>query len=339
MNGEELFGKEYLGIKHLKKLTKGELVSELEVNLQELTNYYFGDQYRKDVNDSRSKNSKINVADALKNLVTCNKLFLKPVAKIYKESSEYIPDGLPFIILDGLNMVKWDVRNALNNLKNSNLPKQEIVDKENAYQTELAERTNDVMDCLAVICKKTVKKLTKIGVNEEYAVALAPILVPGTVLTPQNIRRFVNNITNTICDVYRSSLVTEDATKVSDMGVNLADPKVLNKVIEIMTKDMDTGTFAAFIENIMLQKVRGDMDKDIIPIYSAITTYALSALEDKDVFSKKNREKIIRNIGDRRRRDAKNNNDGKRRVSFDGLHEDAYPHIVKSFRKITSNKD
>ena len=53
--GEELFAKETLGLKGLKKLDKGELNSTIELNLQELVDFFYEDFHRKEEKEYRSK--------------------------------------------------------------------------------------------------------------------------------------------------------------------------------------------------------------------------------------------------------------------------------------------
>ena len=68
--GEEIFAKDCLSIKSLKKMDKGELISTLEINLSSLVEYYYEDFHHKEEHNFRPF-----VID----LVMSKKLFLKPV--------------------------------------------------------------------------------------------------------------------------------------------------------------------------------------------------------------------------------------------------------------------
>ena len=80
--GDEIFNKEALALKQLRKMDKGELDSTIEINLQSLVDYYYNDIHHKDEREYREQ---------LMNLVVDKKYFLKPVLRIYKDNDDVIP--------------------------------------------------------------------------------------------------------------------------------------------------------------------------------------------------------------------------------------------------------
>ena len=102
--GEEIFAKDCLSIKSLKKMDKGELISTLEINLSSLVEYYYEDFHHKEEHNFRPF-----VID----LVMSKKLFLKPVLKIVKESEDVVPEGLAFLVWDCLNQARHMINNKI----------------------------------------------------------------------------------------------------------------------------------------------------------------------------------------------------------------------------------
>ena len=329
MTGEELFAKDCLGMKALKKMDKGELISTIEINLQSLVDYYFEDLFGKKEADYREK-----VAD----LVLSKIYFLKPVSKIMKEAPDSIPSGTAYMIYEVLTNANRTIQDHIQAEKESNKPKDEKEKSIEEINNLFNETRHDVFDCLEAITGKQCKKLKKLGIKKCYTVALAPVMLPTDYITQKNMYRLVHTLTTTLYRVYKSSVVKdEDGNEVSDLGLDITKPKNISKLFMVFTKNMDVGTFANFIKQILLEKRDksfDNMDSSQLAVYNAITAYALSILDDKDVFSNKTRQEIIRGFSEQRRRDEKRGFDARRRVTFSELDPDIYPRITKAFGKV-----
>lgn len=334
MTGEELFAKDCLGMKALKKMDKGELLSTIEINLQSLVDYYFEDLYSK---------SEAEYRDKVSDLVLSKKYFLKPLSKIMKETPESIPSGTAYMVYEILNNANRTIQDKIQAEKESNKPKEEkeqTIEEINNLYTEVR---HDVYDCLESLTGKTCKKLKKLGVKKCYTVALAPAMLPTDYITQKNLARMVHTLTNTLYRVYKSTIVKdEDGNEASDLGLDITKPKNISKLFMVFTKSMDVGTFANFIKQLLLEKRDksfDNMDSNQLAVYNAITAYALGILDDKDVFSNKTRQEIIRGFSEARRRDEKRGFDARRRVTFSELDPDIYPRITKAFNKVFSKDE
>ena len=329
--GEELFAKEALSMKSLKKLDKDELMSTIEINLQELVDYYYEDFNQKEEREWRRK---------FMDLILSKKYFLKPLAKIIKESDEEVPDGLAFILYDMISCAAKTVQIKTNDINGSNISQE---DKDNAIREmkeELDESREAISDIIYTLNKKTIKKLKKMGFKESYAMLLAPALFNSQYVSVKNLYRFTRTMTNAFYNTYIASLAkNEDDQVVTVAGADLANPKVISQVMSLVTKDMNLGDYAEMIKQILLEKRDKGFDaiKKAMPVYNAITAWCLATLEDKKIFNKATRKALIKSFGDARVRDSKRGTDAKRRVEFSELDPDMYPNIAKAFDRVMHN--
>ena len=330
--GEELFAKEALNLKSLKKMDKDELISTIEINLQELVDFYYEEFHRKEEREYRSK---------FTDLVLSKKLFLKPLAKIIKNSDEEVPEGLAFMMYDTVTLAAKTVNDKIREIKESNIPD---ADKENAIKelnSEFQDAKGDVLEVVGMLVKKTAKKLKKIGFKEVYAYSIAPALFSPQYVSAKNVFRFVRTLTNCLYTTYTMSLAkNEDDEVVTTAGTDLSNPKTIASVMYLITKDMNLGDYGEFVKQILLEKRDKGFDSigPALPVYNAITAWALAMLEDKKTFNKGTRKNVIQSFGEQRARDEKRGRDAKRRVVFSELDPDMYPNIVKAFNKVV-NKD
>lgn len=330
--GEELFSKEALNIKSLKKMDSDELLSTIEINLQELVDYFYEDYHHKEERDYRT---------AFTNLILSKKCFLKPLKKIIKKSDEELPEGLSFMMYETITNAGRMVQLKTNDINHSNISQE---DKDKAIEemnAELKDARESIYELLYDLTKKTCKKLKKIGFKGSYAYMIAPALFSPQYVSGKNMFRFTRTLTNALYTAYIASLAkNEDDQMVTTAGADLADPKVIAAVMEIITKEMNLGDYAEFVKQILLEKRDKalDMVEKALPVYSAITTWCLSVLESKRVFNKGTRKSVIQSFGEQRTRDEKRGIDAKRRISFSELDPDMYPNIVKAFNKVV-NKD
>lgn len=326
--GEEIFNKEALAFKALKKLDKGELDSTIEINLQALVDYYYNDIHHKDEREYR---------EDLMNLVVDKKLFLKPVLRIYKDNEDVIPSGLPFMIYDQIKQMTEASNREIENLKNSNIPKEEITAKTKEIIDLVNEATENVWEALMVLSEKNIKKLKKLGIKEKYGSVIAPAILSADYVNSKNMFRFVSIFTNALYAAYTKSLVDEDGVKKSTFGIDITKAKNIGKIMHIMTKDMDLGTYGQLVLRILLEKRDHkfeQLNSYQLGVYNAISVWALGVLEDKDIFGNKTRQEIIKAFLIQRERDEKRGRDAKRRVEFSDISAEDYPRISKAFEKV-----
>ena len=200
MRGEELFAKDCLGMKALKKMDKGELMSTIEINLQSLVDYYFEDYYRKDESEYR---------ETLQDLVLSKKYFLKPLSKIMKENPDSVPSGTAYMIYEVLNNATRVINDRIQAEKDSNKPKEEKEKAIDELNMLFKETQADVFDCLAELTTKARKKLKKLDIKKEYCAAIAPVMLPTDYITNKNLGRMVRSLTSTLYNVYKASIVSE----------------------------------------------------------------------------------------------------------------------------------
>ena len=331
--GEELFAKEALNMKSLKKMDKEELISTIEINLQELVDFYYEEFHRKEEREYRNK---------FTDLILSKKLFLKPLAKIIKNSDEEVPEGLCFMLYDTITLASKTVNDKIREIKESNMSD---TDKENAIGEltgEFNDAKGDVLEVISTLCKKTVKKLKKIGFKEAYAYMIAPALFSPQYVSAKNVFRFVRTLTNCLYTVHTTSLAkNEDDEVVTTAGADLSNPKTIAAIMNLITKEMNLGDYGEFVKQILLEKRDKGFDNigPALPVYNAITAWALAMLEDKKTFNKGTRKNVIQSFGEQRARDEKRGRDAKRRVVFSELDPDMYPNICKAFNKVVNKDD
>ena len=326
--GEELFAKDALGFKSLKKMDKDELISTIEINLQELVDYYYDEFHKKEEREYRNR---------FTDLVMSKKYFLKPLAKIIKHADDGVPEGLAFMLFDTVSRAGKTAADKVREINDSDMSADDKAAAIKEAQALFDEVKQDVAEVIGMLTKKSVKKLKKIGFKEGYAMMLAPALFNSQYVSAKNVFRFIRVLTNTMYMTYIKSLaVDEDDRKVTTAGADLANPKVISAVMSIITKDMNLGDYAEFIKQLLLEKRDKAFDNigDGLPVYNAITAWCLAVLEDKKIFNKSTRKNLIESFGEQRARDEKRGRDAKRRIVFSELDPDMYPNIVKAFNKV-----
>ena len=326
--GEELFAKDALGFKSLKKMDKDELISTIEINLQELVDYYYDEFHKKEEREYRNR---------FTDLVMSKKYFLKPLARIIKHADDGVPEGLAFMLFDTVSRAGKTAADKVREINDSDMSAEDKAAAIKEAQALFDEVKQDVAEVIGMLTKKSVKKLKKIGFKEGYAMMLAPALFNSQYVSAKNVFRFIRVLTNTMYMTYIKSLaVDEDDRKVTTAGADLANPKVISAVMSIITKDMNLGDYAEFIKQLLLEKRDKAFDNigDGLPVYNAITAWCLAVLEDKKIFNKSTRKNLIESFGEQRARDEKRGRDAKRRIVFSELDPDMYPNIVKAFNKV-----
>ena len=327
--GEEIFAKDCLAMKALKKMDKSELLSTIEINLANLVDYYYGQIHHKDERDYR---------DSLIDLVLNKKLFLKPVAKIYKQEKSNVPSGLAFMLYDCLEQAKHKIYEGIEKEKESDKSKEEKEKAIESFNELLQDIQSNVAELMVELTEKSVKKLKKLGVKKSYGLMLAPMLLDAEYVTSKNLFRFVRIFVHGVYDVVAMATIKDqDGNYVNDLGISLSNSKDMKKFMSIIIKDMDAGTLGEFIKQILLEKRDRNFDnmtQSQLAVYSSITNWALNMLEDKELFGNKSRIEIIRSYGIQVLRDQKRGRDSKRRINFSELDPDMYPRIMKAFKTI-----
>ena len=326
--GEELFAKETLGLKGLKKLDKSELMSTIEINLQELVDFFYEDIHRKEEREYRPK---------FTDLIMDKKLFLKPLAKIIKKSDEEVPEGLAFMLYDTISNTSRMISAKTREIEESNISEDDKKASIEALKAELEDSKAAIYDIILMLSKKNIKKLKKLGFKESFAAMIAPGMFSSQYVSARTMFRFTRTFTNTLYNAYIVSLAKNaDDETVTTAGADLGNVKVIAAIMKLMTKDMNLGDYAEFVKQILLEKRDKGFDaiEKAIPVYSAITAWALATLESKDVFNKATRKNIIESFGKQRALDEKHGHDAKRRVVFAELDPDMYPNIMKAFNRV-----
>lgn len=326
--GEELFAKETLGLKGLKKLDKGELNSTIELNLQELVDFFYEDFHRKEEKEYRPK---------FTDLVLSKKYFLKPLAKIIKNSDEETPEGLPFMLYDTITSATRFIGNKIREVEESNISDEDKKTAIDTMKADLDESKEAIYDIIIALSKKPIKKLKKLGFKESYATMIAPVMFSSQYVSARNMFRFTRTFTNALYNTYIASLAKNaDDEVVTTAGADLGNAKVIAAIMKILTKDMNLGDYAEFVKQILLEKRDKGFDaiEKALPVYNAITAWALAVLDDKALFNKATRKNVIESFGKQRAMDEKHGRDAKRRVVFGELDPDMYPNIVKAFNRV-----
>jgi len=333
MSGKELFDRDNLGEKGLKKLDKAELVGTIEMNLQPLCEYFYDEIHHKEEREYRQ---------TFTELVLNKKLFLKPVFRVATETPESIPEGLAFVLYDTLKRGKQQVDAAIASEKATDKPEDEKLDSEKRLNAVYLDVEAAIYKIFAEICEKNIKKLKKIGFKKPFALAIAPLILSPDYVTPKNLFRFVPTVTSALYAIYESSVEVLDDRVITHAGADLKDPKVIGQVFGLMMKKMDENTAAEFIKQILLEKRDKNFDsltKNQINVYGAITNWALKIMESKEIFGNKQRRAIIKGFGEQRIRDDRRQRDARRRVAFNELDPDMYPRICKAYmEEINSSK-
>lgn len=327
--GEELFAKDALSLKALKKMDKSEVQSTLEINLVNLVDYYYGDLHHKEERGYR---------DQLIDLVTSSKLFLKPLSKIIKYNGDDVPSGLAFMLYDIKQLAYQKLMEQIRSEKESDKPKEEIEANVKALQDYFAGIESEMIVVMAELSKKNFKRLKKLGFKKEFALYLAPAMLDTEYVDSRNMFRFVRLFTNAVYSVVKAATVTDQSgNNLNTLGISLTNEKEMRKFMALVTKGMDLGTLGEFLKQLLLEKRDKSFDsmtQTQLAVYSSITTWVLNTLDDKEVFNNKSRMEIIKSYGVQIQRDIKRGRDAKRRVVFSELDPDMYPKICKAFNAL-----
>ena len=357
ISGNDIFGKNgNLSRNNLKKAKKKKnLAKLLKSELPILVEYYFTTFNKK---DERRK-----FEEPLLKLVGSEAYFIEPIRKLLKKAKKdkelELPIGLATMLMDNLDEIRRMYRAQINKMGgNGNLTE----DAKNRIETIkelsnlLIEHTTDIVD---VLNKKRIKKLTKLGMSEEYAKILARTWVPAKCLSSHNIRRYVYRTNLALYDIQRigvkqDNLGDEENRFKNDVGLNLSDPDVIKDIYELMFKGIERKTYINMLVGIMLER-KGErytsFTKQELVCFNAIKKLILDVLEgnefiniSKEKMSKKEAKKelklskkelkhFMQLYSEERAKDQDRKRDSARRVSFSNLDKEDYPNIVKAFKK------
>lgn len=332
MKGEELFGKEGLAYpKALRKMDKEDLYSTYLCILQPIQEYFYEDLYN---GDERPYRTKFN------DLILNKGDFLRPIFKMLKkgmfEEGE-LPYGLAFIINNQLQAGKNAMDNQIAELQKAQLTKEVIAEKVDAMKEEYEKIYEIAQNILDILCKKTVKKLKKMGMKDEYARMLAPSLPEKYVLDGRNFFFMEWGIVEALIGIFQMSLVKGDEkTMVSNLGVDLTNPKVIGDIFNLFLKDADTKVMANVVEQLILERRPYNLNtwgKEKLAVYNAISVFTLQTFESKKIFDNNDRRDIIKNVARRRAIDAKKQRDKARRIVISDVDPEVYPRIAAAWKK------
>jgi hypothetical protein len=367
MLGQDLFGKGFeanlnpSALKKAKKKGKGKLVDIIADNLNDLVEFYFGEFTKHDVRQRYEK--------VLLKLLGSNPYFIKPLGKLIKKAKKKdsdieIPKGLHVLLMDNLDEVRILYQKEKNKLKNAaggeNAMSEDIRNRINtidALSEVLIATTTDICDKLIA---KQVKKIEKIGLDEDSATVLARTWVPAKYLTPRNVRRYMFRTNSALYRIQFAGMIKtdDDDHYQNHIGVNLSDPDIIKEIYEFMLAGVSHKVLMSALVGIMLER-RGmafeRFTKPQLALYNTITALILDILEGNEIInvtgekvkgkkakkeleiSKKDLKNFMREYSDERARDSMKGRDGHRRISFSNLAEDSYPKVLKAFK--ACNKD
>ena len=370
INGNELFGKDVPGnlskqaLKKAKKKGSKTLEKLIESNLPLLVEFYFTSYFK---GNQRQKFEK-----HLLQVVGNDAYFIQPLKRLLKKANNKkkkadieIPEGLHVILMDTIDDVRAMYRRKLKDMTGGNASMspdtQSSIDDLREMTQELIDSTNEVC---GLIVKKKAKKLEKLGMNEAFAIELAKTYIPEEIINSQNVRRYMYRTNIALYNIQRLGVQkNEDAEDdedrwVQNVGLNLADPEVIKKVYEILYKGISRKVMISGLVGIMLER-RGNMfenfTKPQLWCYEAITRLVLDLLEGNDTInfsgeklgkkdkkkaaiSKKELRAFMKMYSEEKAKDARNNRDSARRISFSSLAEDVYPRILKAFSGYTRER-
>ena len=368
INGNELFGKDIPGnlskqsLKKAKKKGSKALEKLIESNLPLLVEFYFTSYFK---GNQRQKFEK-----HLLQVVGNDAYFIQPLKRLLKKANKKkadveIPEGLHVILMDTIDDVRAMYRRKLKDMTGGNASmsddtKSSIEDLRDMTQ-ELIDSTNEVC---GLIVKKKAKKLAKLGMNEDYAVELAKTYIPEEISNLQNIRRYMYRTNLALYNIQRIGVTKNENAEddedrwVQNVGLNLADPDVIKKIYEILYAGLSRKVMVSALVGIMLERRGNAFENFTHPqlwCYKAITNLVLDLLEGNEVInfsgeklSKKDKKKaaiskkelraFMKMYSEEKARDARNNRDSARRISFSNLADDAYPKILKAFNGYTRER-
>ena len=353
ISAKMLFGE--LKLKSLKKMGKKELLDTVGINLYPMVSWYFNDSFR-------GENRKFE--PAILDLLYAKKLFLKPITKIIddKKRRDDIPEGLSVMLYDYLEKMYSRMEEKLQSNQADYAPSDETKEAYKAAMEEWKELRAMVEDITKLSAKKTIKKLIKLGMKEEYAIMIAPHIVPKEFLNKHNVRKYLFRLNQALYKVQKLSIDTnKDDEYVVRTGVNLAqsDLKVIESIYQLALDGADRETVINGLVGVSLEEKSRALDTFTQPqlaLYNKISQFVLSVLEGEIIFapnikwdklSKKELKKTKKEYSfDKkdfkaffnayrveRTKDAKRNRDGARRIQFDSLNTEEYATTVKYYNK------
>lgn len=353
INAKLLFNE--LKLKSLKKMGKKELLDTISLNLYPLVEWYFNESFRGD-----NRKFEPVVLDLLYN----KKLFLKPIIKIIndKKRRDDVPSGLSVMLYDYLEKMYSRIEERLQNSQAEFAPSEEMKAAQQSAIEEWKELRSMVEEVTQVISKKTIKKLIKIGLKEEYALELSPHIVPKEYLNKHNVRKYLFRLNQALYKVQKNSVNSEKGDEfVIQTGVNLAqqDLKPLMDIYKLALDGADKETVINGLVGISLEKKSYALDRFTAPqlaIYNKISQFVLGVLEGELIFApsvkfdklskkelkkakkehsfgKKDFKAFFNSYKVERIKDAKRNRDGARRIQFDSLNTEEYPNTSKYYDK------
>ena len=353
ISAKMLFGE--LKLKSLKKMGKKELLDTVGINLYPMVSWYFNDSFR-------GENRKFE--PAILDLLYAKKLFLKPITKIIddKKRRDDIPEGLSVMLYDYLEKMYSRMEEKLQSNQADYAPSDETKEAYKAAMEEWKELRTMVEDITKLSAKKTIKKLIELGMKEEYAVMIAPHIVPKEFLNKHNVRKYLFRLNQALYKVQKLSIDTnKDDEYVVRTGVNLAqsDLKVIESIYQLALDGADRETVINGLVGVSLEKKSRALDTFTQPqlaLYNKISQFVLSVLEGEIIFApnikwdklskkefkkakkeysfdKKDFKAFFNAYRVERTKDAKRNRDGARRIQFDSLNTEEYATTVKYYNK------
>ena len=217
---------------------KKELLDTVGINLYPMVSWYFNDSFR-------GENRKFE--PAILDLLYAKKLFLKPITKIIddKKRRDDIPEGLSVMLYDYLEKMYSRMEEKLQSNQADYAPSDETKEAYKAAMEEWKELRAMVEDITKLSAKKTIKKLIKLGMKEEYAIMIAPHIVPKEFLNKHNVRKYLFRLNQALYKVQKLSIDTnKDDEYVVRTGVNLAqsDLKVIESIYQLALDGADRET-------------------------------------------------------------------------------------------------
>ena len=344
-----------LKLKSLKKMGKKELLDTVSLNLYPLVTWYFNDSFR-------GENRKFE--PAILDLLYAKKLFLKPILKIIddKKRRDDVPEGLAVMLYDYLEKMYSRMEEKLQSDQADYAPSDETKEAYKSAMENWKELRSMVEDITKTTAKKTIKKLMKLGMKEEYAIAVAPHIVPKEYLNKHNVRKYLFRLNQALYRVQKQSIETgKNDEYVVKTGINLAqsDLKSIEAIYQLALDGADRDTVINGLVGIALEKKSRALDAFTPPqlaLYNKISQFVLAVLEGEIVFApnikwdkiskkelkkakkeyafdKKAFKQFFNSYRVERTKDAKRNRDGARRIQFDSLNPEEYEMTVKYYNK------
>jgi hypothetical protein len=153
----------------------------------------------------------------------------------------------------------------------------------------------------------------------------------------------------------RSEYEDEDGQReyFNDAGLNLADDEVIMSIYEKFFEEVDRDVYLAGLTSVLLEnrgKFVDNYSKPQREMYNAVSRVVMDLLEGhavlnitgkkmkekklaKEVITKKELKKVMKNYSKRRAEDFRKGNDTARRITIMNYDVDTYPKIIKAFQK------